>query len=90
MAIDAFNGMGLRDPLTGLRIVRWSILRNCVPKSLGFDIEVELSHLVERRGYSIKEIDIGYRPRLGEKNLKFKQGVTMLKRILSASVGLHT
>jgi glycosyltransferase involved in cell wall biosynthesis len=79
---DLLNGVNLRDPLTGLRIVRWSILRDWVPKSKGFDIEVELNHRVEKRGYGIKEIDIKYRPRLGEKKLKLRHGLTILRRIL--------
>ena len=83
---NLLNGVNLRDPLTGLRIVRWSILRDWIPKSKGFDIEVELNHLVERRGFSIKEVKIEYRPRLGEKKLKLRHGFTILRRILSESV----
>lgn len=83
---NLLNGVNLRDPLTGLRIVRWNILRDWVPKSTGFDIEVELNHLVERKGYNIREIDIGYRPRLGEKKLKLRHGLTILNRILLESV----
>lgn len=83
---NLLNGVNLRDPLTGLRIVRWSILRDWVPKSKGFDIEVELNHHVERKGYAIKEIDIKYRPRLGEKKLKLRHGMTILMRILEEYV----
>jgi glycosyltransferase involved in cell wall biosynthesis len=43
------NGVPLRDPLTGLRVVRTKILRNWKVKSKGFDIEVELNHQVERQ-----------------------------------------
>jgi dolichol-phosphate mannosyltransferase len=82
---NMLNGVDLRDPLTGLRIVRWNILQNWVPKSRGFDIEVELNHLVERRGYTIREVDIKYRPRLGEKKLKLRHGISILRRILSES-----
>ena len=79
---NLFNGVNLRDPLTGLRIVRWNILKDWIPKSKGFDIEVELNHLVERRGYRIKEIEIYYRPRIGEKKLKLRHGMTILRRIM--------
>jgi dolichol-phosphate mannosyltransferase len=79
---NLLNGVDLRDPLTGLRIVRWSILKDWIPKSKGFDIEVELNHLVERRGYRIKEIEIYYRPRLGEKKLKLRHGLTIFRRIM--------
>jgi glycosyltransferase involved in cell wall biosynthesis len=79
------NGVAMRDPLTGLRVVRWEILRDWRPKSKSFDLEVELNHYVERKGYGIEEVPIYYRPRLGEKKLKMKHGVTILKRILLES-----
>ncbi|MEM1590224.1 MAG: hypothetical protein QW175_07390, partial [Candidatus Bathyarchaeia archaeon] len=80
------NGVNMLDPLTGLRVVRWEIVRDWQPKSKGFDVEVELNHLVERKGYRIIEIPIYYRPRIGEKKLKPKHGFTILKRILLESV----
>jgi dolichol-phosphate mannosyltransferase len=79
---NMLNGVALRDPLTGLRVVRWSILKDWVPRSKGFDIEVELNHHVERKGYQIKEISIPYRPRLGEKKLKLRHGFSIVKRIM--------
>ena len=82
---NMFNGVSLRDPLTGLRVVRGEILKGWKPKSSGFDIEVELNHLVERRGYAIKEVSIPYRRRLGEKKLKMRHGVTILSRIFLES-----
>jgi glycosyltransferase involved in cell wall biosynthesis len=80
------NGVALRDPLTGLRVVRWEILRNWKPKSKGFDIEVELNHQVERKGFTIVERPIEYRPRLGNKKLKLRHGLTILKRIVAESL----
>jgi dolichol-phosphate mannosyltransferase len=82
---NLLNGVQLRDPLTGLRVVRSEILRNWRPRSKGFDIEVELNHHVERQGYGIREVDIPYRPRLGEKKLKLKHGVTIMRRIMAES-----
>lgn len=79
---NMLDGVALHDPLTGLRVVRTEILRNWMPKSKGFDIEVELNHHVERRGYDAMEIPIFYRPRLGEKKLKLKHGATILRRII--------
>ena len=76
------NGIPLQDPLTGLRVIRAEVLRGWLMKSKGFDIEVELNHLVERRGFKIREVPILYRERLGEKKLKVKDGITILKRIL--------
>lgn len=85
-AHNFLNGVELDDPLTGLRVVRWEILRGWKPKSKGFDIEVELNHQVERKGYGIVEMPIEYRPRLGEKKLKLRHGFIILKRILAESL----
>ncbi len=79
---NMLNGVPLQDPLTGLRAIRAEVLRGWLVKSKGFDIEVELNHLVERRGFAIKEVPIAYRARLGEKKLKISHGFTILKRIL--------
>jgi len=80
------NGVKMRDPLTGLRVVRWKILKDWNPKSKGFDVEAEMNYVVERKGYKIKEIPIHYRERLGEKKLKLRHGFTILRRILSESL----
>jgi dolichol-phosphate mannosyltransferase len=85
-AHNFLNGVELDDPLTGLRVVRWEILRGWKPKSRGFDIEVELNHQVERKGYGIVEMPIEYRPRLGEKKLRLRHGLTILKRIVAESL----
>ena len=85
-AHNLFNGIKLNDPLTGLRIVRWEIVKNWWPKSKGFDVEVELNHLVENKGFNITEIPIRYRQRLGEKKLKLAHGLVILKRILAESL----
>ena len=77
------NGVALTDPLTGLRLVRASILRNWKVKSKGFDIEVELNHHVEREGFGIVEVPIQYRERLGEKKLGFKNSLEIFSRIMS-------
>ena len=77
------NGIQLKDPLTGLRVVRTEILRNWKVKSKGFDIEVELNHHVERKGFSIMEVPIKYRPRLGQKKLKVRHALTIFWRIMS-------
>ncbi len=79
------NGVKLQDPLSGLRVVRWKILKDWNPKSTSFDVEVELNHFVEKKGFQVKEIPIHYRQRLGEKKLKVRHGVTILKRIFLES-----
>ncbi len=76
------NGVPLKDPLTGLRVVRAKILKGWKVKSKGFDIEVELNHRVEREGFGILEIPIAYRERLGEKKLGVRHGAEILKRIM--------
>jgi glycosyltransferase involved in cell wall biosynthesis len=81
-AHNLLNGVSLRDPLTGLRVIRAEILSDWVVKSQGFDIEVELNRWVERKGYLTVEVPIKYRQRIGEKKLKMRHGVTILKRIL--------
>jgi dolichol-phosphate mannosyltransferase len=85
-AHNLLNGVDMADPLTGLRVVRQEIVDNWNPKSKGFDIEVELNHLVENKGYRIVEIPIEYRARLGEKKLSPKHGFTIFKRILTESI----
>jgi dolichol-phosphate hexosyltransferase len=77
------NGVSLVDPLTGLRLVRASILKNWKVKSRGFDVEVELNHHVEREGFGIVEVPIQYRERLGEKKLGFRNSVEIFRRIMS-------
>lgn len=80
------NGMRLRDPLTGLRVVRWEILKDWKPKSRGFDIEVELNYHVYKKMCRIVEIPISYRERQGKKKLGLRHGFTILKRILLQSI----
>jgi dolichol-phosphate mannosyltransferase len=80
------NGIALHDPLTGLRVIRAEILQNLKLKSNGFDIEVELNSIVQKKGYKTVEIPIQYRQRLGEKKLKMKHGATILKRIMTETV----
>jgi hypothetical protein len=79
------NGVNLRDPLSGLRVIRSEILKDWKPRSKGFDIEAELNHHIKRRGYQTFEIPIGYRKRLGTKKLKGREAVTIFKRILFSS-----
>ena len=86
---NLLNGVRLEDPLTGLRVIRSSVLRNWKVLSKGFDIEVELNQWVERSGYEIREIPIKYRKRIGEKKLKISDGATIFKRILQNHTSLE-
>lgn len=84
------NGVNLHDPLTGLRVIRWSALKDWKPKSKGFDIEVELNHYIKQKNYQIREIDISYRERLGVKKLKVRHGLVIFSRILGEAFDYFT
>lgn len=79
------NGVHLGDPLSGLRVVRSDAIDGWKPKSKGFDVEAEMNSFVERRGYRIMEVPIDYRDRMGEKKLKLRHGLGIMKRILAES-----
>ncbi|MCW4000959.1 MAG: glycosyltransferase family 2 protein [Candidatus Bathyarchaeota archaeon] len=79
------NGVKLDDPLSGLRVVRSEVVDGWHPKSKGFDVEAEMNALVERKGYRIMEVPIDYRRRMGEKKLKLRHGLGIMKRILAES-----
>ena len=61
-------------------------LKDWEPKSKGFDIEAEMNHRVENKGYKIVEIPIQYRSRVGDKKLKLRDGLTIFKRIVAESL----
>jgi glycosyltransferase involved in cell wall biosynthesis len=82
---NIMNDVKLNDPLTGLRVIRWSVLRDWKPKSKGFDIEVELNSYVKKQ-CDIKEIDIQYRERLGTKKLKVRHGLLIFGRIFKEAL----
>ena len=86
LAQAVMNGVNLEDPLSGLRIVRSELLEGWKPKSKGFDVEAEMNAVVGRSGYRIVEIPIDYRDRIGEKKLKLRHGLGIMKRILVESV----
>lgn len=86
LAQRMLNGVDLNDPLTGLRVVRWNILKNWKPRSRGFDIEAEMNHRIERCGYQTEEIPIPYRERMGEKKLKLRHGLSIIRRIIAESL----
>jgi glycosyltransferase involved in cell wall biosynthesis len=79
---NVINGLKLNDPYTGLRIIRFMLVKNWKPKSQGFDIEAELNHHIQQSGYKIVELPIKYRKRLGKKKLGFKHGLKILRRIV--------
>jgi dolichol-phosphate mannosyltransferase len=76
------NRILLADPLTGLRVVRADVLKKWLVKSQGFDVEVELNREVRRQNFTMVEVPIRYRARMGKKKLRMKDGLSILKRIL--------
>jgi dolichol-phosphate mannosyltransferase len=76
------NKVGMHDPLTGLRVIRFKVIKDWRPQAKSFDIEVELNHHITKKKYKIVEVPINYRPRLGRKKLGLRHGFTILKRIL--------
>jgi dolichol-phosphate hexosyltransferase len=82
------NGVNLGDPLSGLRVVRSEILEGWTPKSKGFDVEAEMNALVRRKGYRTVEVPIDYRDRMGEKKLKLRHGLGIMKRIVAEGLAL--
>ena len=80
------NGVKLNDPYTGLRLVRFELVKGWNPKSQGFDIEAELNHHIDRLGYKIAELPIRYRKRLGKKKLGFRHGLKILRRIIIEAI----
>ena len=51
-------------------------------KSQGFDVEVELNREVRRQNFAMVEVPIRYRARMGEKKLRVRDGLPILKRIM--------
>ena len=78
-------GLKLHDPLSGMRVIRWDLVKEWFPKSKGFDIEVELNLHINNLGYGIHEIPISYRQRRGQKKLRISHGFSIFKRIISDS-----
>jgi len=77
------NGITIQDPCTGLRIIRYDIMKNWRPESKGFDIECEINYFINKiKGFKVVEIPIEYRIRIGEKKLSVKHGLTIFKRML--------
>jgi dolichol-phosphate mannosyltransferase len=82
MAHRMLNGVGLEDPLTGLRAIRYSLIDGWEPSSKGFDLEAELNDRIAGEGGSICEIPVTYRHRVGEKKLRIHHGFGILLRML--------
>jgi len=82
----ALNGIRMKDPLSGLRVIRYDVLKEFRPKARGFDIEVEINRYIKQIGVKNYELSIGYRQRLGKKKLRMPHGVLILARIVAMAV----
>lgn len=76
------NQVKMKDPLTGLRAIKWQTIKNWKPTAKHFEIEVEINNHIKNLENKIIEIPIKYRQRLGNKKLKIKHGITILKQII--------
>ena len=71
----------LQDPLSGLRVVRWEAIKDWQPNARGFEIETEMNLYLISRGWRITEVPIEYRKRLGEKKLKIRDAIPIIKTL---------
>ncbi len=81
------NGITIKDPCTGLRVIRYDIIKNWRPESEGFDIECEINYFINKiKGFKVVELPIEYRIRIGEKKLGIRHGFLIFKRMLLMSI----
>lgn len=81
------NGVKLRDPLSGLRVLRFEAVRDIAFDSDGFDLEAELNCRLHEEGWEIREVPIVYRQRRGKKKLRVIHGFAILWRMMKHAVG---
>lgn len=78
------NSVPLKDPLSGLRLLKAEAIRGWVPAAHGFDVECELNCFVHNvRNLEISEVSVPYRERVGIKKLGFRHGFIILARMVS-------
>ena len=80
------NRVMMKDPLTGIRVIRFDLLKDVKIKAKSFDIEVELNNYIKRKGSKIIEIPIKYRLRLGKKKLQVRDGFTIFVRMATMAL----
>jgi len=83
----AINHVPLRDPFSGLRMVRTDAIVDWSPRSRGFDIECELNYFVRNvKELDIEEVRVAYRARVGEKKLRLRDGLVILRRMITMAL----
>ncbi|RLF17103.1 MAG: glycosyl transferase [Thermoprotei archaeon] len=75
-------GTGLRDVLSGMYIIRTSILKELFFETRSFGIETEIVAHVVNTTNRIAEVPIEYRRRLGKKKLKVRHGFLILREMI--------
>ena len=75
----------LEDPLSGLRVVRWRAIKDWHPASKNFEIETEMNLYLIQNGWRIAEVPINYRKRLGEKKLRIRDAIPIIRTLRSCS-----
>lgn len=63
----------IKDFLTGYRAISNDLAEKLDLESDGFEIETEITFKTLKLGEEVKEVDIRYRPRVGESKLDFKK-----------------
>ena len=82
------NGINMRTPLSGQRVIRYESIRDFQPKAKDFDIEIETNCYIQKKGYKILEIPVVFRYRLGRtKFWRFKHGLIILRRMVIEALG---
>ena len=77
----------VEDFLTGYRALSADLVEELELESKGFEIETELTFKTFDLGKEIKEVDITYRPRVGQSKLDFKSdGVQIMMYALKLSL----
>ncbi|EHK01410.1 glycosyl transferase family protein [Candidatus Haloredivivus sp. G17] len=63
----------IRDFLTGYRAISNDLAEKLELNSEGFEIETEITFKTLKLRENVKEVEIKYRPRVGESKLDFKK-----------------
>ena len=82
---DVWCSIRLDDPLSGLRVVRWRAIRDWQPISKNFEIETEMNLYLIQNGWRIAEVPINYRKRLGEKKLRIRDAIPIIRMLRNHS-----
>lgn len=80
IAINLLFGSNLKDINSGLRAIRVDKYNKL--RSVGFDIEAELTIIAIRNHLRIKQFLIRYEERTGDSKIRLQDGITIMLRIL--------